>query len=107
MPDRPLFLERASFRRRRLGDAARVLPVIAVLSVLVPVWWMPREVSFASGAVWLFCLWAAMILAVWLLHRALLRAEAATLRAEAEVADAAWVARATQEERAERNGDAL
>ena len=36
MPDRPLFLERASFHRRRLGDAARVLPVLTMLLLLVP-----------------------------------------------------------------------
>ena len=54
MPDRPLFLERASFRRRRLGDAARVLPVLAAILDLVPVWWMPAQDSFAAGAVWLF-----------------------------------------------------
>lgn len=81
MPELPLFLERASFRRRRLGDAARVLPVLAALAVMLPVWWLPRSFSFAAGAIWLFGLWAALILAVWLLHRALIRAEAATLNA--------------------------
>lgn len=89
MPDRPLFLERASFRRRRLGDAARVLPVTAALLLLVPVWWVPDMVSFAAGTVWFFGLWVALIGAVWALHRALLRAEATTLRAEAAVADSA------------------
>ena len=49
MPDRPLFLERASFRRRRLGDVARILPVVAALAIFVPVWWMPRLVSFGGG----------------------------------------------------------
>jgi hypothetical protein len=81
MPDRPLFLERASFHRRRLGDAARVLPVLAMLAMLVPVWWVPRSLSYAGGAVWIFTLWAVLIIAVRILHRALLRAEAATLRA--------------------------
>lgn len=86
MPDRPLFLERASFRRRRLGDAARVLPVLAAALILVPVWWMPAQVSFAAGAVWLFGIWAALIGAIWALHRALRRADAATLRASREIA---------------------
>ncbi|MEO1910511.1 MAG: hypothetical protein ABGX10_08820 [Paracoccus sp. (in: a-proteobacteria)] len=79
--DRPLFLERASFRRRRLGDAARVLPVLAMLLMLLPVWWSPVSLSYAAGAVWIFGTWAVLIVAVWLLHRALLRSEAATLRA--------------------------
>lgn len=89
MPDRPLFLERASFHRRRLGDAARVLPVLAMLLILVPVWWVPSSVSFAAGAVWIFSLWGLLVIAVWALHRALLRAEAATIRASEVGADAA------------------
>lgn len=104
MPDRPLFLERASFRRRRLGDAARILPIAATLLVLLPVWWVPAAASSAGGAAWLFGLWVALILAVWLLHRALLRAEAATLRAEAAVADAARE-RSRQDEDGAAEGD--
>lgn len=77
----PLFLERASFRRRRLGDAARVLPILAALCIMMPVWWLPRAVSFGSGVIWLFGLWAALILAIWLLHRALIRSEAAAQQA--------------------------
>ena len=86
MPEKPLFLERASFLRRRLGDAARVLPVLAGVLVLLPVWWAPALVSFAGGVLWFFLLWAGLILAVWALHRALLRAEAATIRASEAVA---------------------
>ena len=44
---RRLFLEHASLRRRRLGDAARVLPVTAALVLLIPVWWLPW--AFASA----------------------------------------------------------
>lgn len=87
MPDRPLFLERASFRRRRLGDVARVLPVIAMVAILLPVWWLPETFSFSSGAVWLFGLWAVLILLIWLLHRSLLRAEATTIRASKAATD--------------------
>ncbi len=101
MPDRPLFLERASFRRRRLGDAARVLPVLAAVAVLLPVWWMPETFSLAFGAVWLFGLWAALIVLVWLLHRGLLRAEAATIRASRAVAGK------TGDDRQDEAGDAL
>lgn len=72
---RPLFLERASYRRRRLGDAARVLPVLALVLLLLPVWWMPSAVSYAGGALWLFGLWAGLIVAIAALHAALRRAE--------------------------------
>ncbi|WP_240643652.1 hypothetical protein [Paracoccus siganidrum] len=77
MPERRLFLERASFRRRRLGDAARVLPVAAALLLLLPVWWLPRAFASAGGVIWIFAFWAVLIVLIWLLHRALIRAEAA------------------------------
>ena len=79
MSDRPLFLERASYHRRRLGDAARVLPVLAVFLVLVPVWWVPAKLSYAAGLVWFIALWAMLVFLIWALHRALLRAESAAL----------------------------
>ncbi|SCY14361.1 hypothetical protein [Paracoccus tibetensis] len=111
MPDRPLFLERASFHRRRLGDAARVLPVLATLLLLLPVWWVPRSVSYAGGAVWFFALWAGLIVAIWALHRALLRAEAATVRASeaaaAQVAPRDGLAGRRPSGEAERGPDAL
>jgi hypothetical protein len=68
---KPLFLERASYRRRRLGDAARLLPVIALVLLLLPVWWVPGLVSLTGGAIWLFCLWAALIGLTALLHATL------------------------------------
>lgn len=73
MTDRLPFLERAALRRRRLGDAARVLPVLAALAVLVPVWWLPAQMSFAAGAVWVFSLWAGLVTVTAILHRALSR----------------------------------
>lgn len=88
MAERPLFLERASFRRRRLGDAARMLPVLAMILLLVPIWWMPTTLSFALGAVWVFGLWAALIAAIFALHRALLRSEAIAARAAESDPDA-------------------
>lgn len=81
MSEQPLFLEQASFRRRRLGDAARILPVTALVMFLLPVWWFPVQISFATGAALMFSAWAILIVLVAVLHRALLRAEAATLRA--------------------------
>ena len=95
MPERPLFLERASFRRRRLGDAARVLPVLAAITVLLPVWWLPVAFSFATGMLALFGFWAVLILSVRLLHRALIRADAAALAETAVLGDAAGSGDAT------------
>ncbi|SEO12700.1 hypothetical protein SAMN04489859_103638 [Paracoccus alcaliphilus] len=83
MAEQPrLFLERASLRRRRLGDAARVLPVAAALAVLIPVWWLPWVFASAGGVIWLFVTWAGLIVLIGLLHRALIRAEAAIHNAD-------------------------
>ena len=98
MSDRPLFLEHASFRRRRLGDAARVLPVAAALALSLPLLWPGPLLSGAVGAVALFGLWAVLIAATWALHHALMRAEAAG-REALSLSDAADPAEA-------RTGDA-
>ncbi len=45
----PLFLERRSYRQRRLMDAARLLPVLAALLWLVPLLW-PRSAAQAEAA---------------------------------------------------------
>lgn len=90
--DHPLFLEDRSLWRRRLGDSARILPVLSLLVVLVPVWLMPATVSGAGGMVWAFVLWTALVVAIWALHRALARADAAIASAEAAARDQAGAA---------------
>jgi hypothetical protein len=57
----PLFLARASYRRRRLRDAARLLPILGVFLLLLPLLWTPEgRISMTSGdmiyffSVWLF-----------------------------------------------------
>ena len=69
-----MFLERHSYRRRRLVDVARLLPLLGVLLLLVPLMWMGADDSeVVSGAVdampmskaitYIFAVWAALILA--------------------------------------------
>ncbi|WBU64177.1 hypothetical protein [Paracoccus aerodenitrificans] len=61
--DRPIFLERAAYRRRRLKDAAKLLPVVTLLLLLVPVWLAPGEISGAAGIIWTFAVWLTVIIA--------------------------------------------
>ncbi|MFU8865257.1 MAG: hypothetical protein ACNA7O_15200 [Rhodobacterales bacterium] len=45
----PLFLERRSYRQRRLMDAARLLPVLAALLWLVPLLWPQSAGQVGTG----------------------------------------------------------
>lgn len=73
-PKRPLFLARAPYRRRRLRDAARLLPVLGMFLLLLPLLWTPDAgMALQSGDVIYF-------LAVWLILIGLAAAFASGLR---------------------------
>ncbi len=76
MSPRRLFLGREAYRRRRLGDATRVVAAIFALATLLPPIWLPQYFSFARGAVWLALSWGLTIAATALLHRALAQSPA-------------------------------
>ena len=65
--NRTLFLARASYRRRRLIDAARLLPVLGAFLFLLPVLWAPAEGMNGTGrdtatdGLYLFAAWAVLI----------------------------------------------
>ena len=56
----PLFLERRNYLRRRLGDAAKLLPLLGVLLFLLPVLWS-ESATTAGGFVYLFTVWVLLI----------------------------------------------
>ena len=70
-----LFLERRSYRRRRLMDAVRVLPFVGLGFWMVPLLWSttPEDGVTMSGALqYLFGIWIALIVAalvLWLKTR--------------------------------------
>jgi hypothetical protein len=74
-PRTPLFLERSRYRRRRLGDAARLLPLFGLMLILLPMLWSPDATGAARLTAWegvyLFVVWAGLILAAAVLSRAL------------------------------------
>lgn len=81
----PVFLERQSYRRRRLMDAARLLPVMGALLFAVPLLWPGADDAGAVDPVpmshairYIFAVWALLILAsVWfgLLTRGWMRSD--------------------------------
>ena len=69
-PPQPLFLARQSYRRRRLGDAARLIPLLGVVLLLIPVLWSTgHRTSF--GIIYIFAVWGGLIVIIGLLARPL------------------------------------
>lgn len=57
----PLFLKRGSYRKRRLRDAARMLPVLGAFLFAMPLLW--AEEGTASDGLYLFAVWFFIVLA--------------------------------------------
>ncbi|NOD62703.1 MULTISPECIES: hypothetical protein [unclassified Ruegeria] len=61
-----VFLERQSYRRRRLTDAARLLPFLGALLFALPLLWPDRSsgdvaVPLSSAIFYVFVCWGALI----------------------------------------------
>lgn len=75
MPEGRLFLERQSYRRRRMMDAVRTLPLLcAVLWLMVPTMWPnapagETETALSSAIWYLFVIWVLAITASFALWR--------------------------------------
>lgn len=74
MPQQAPFLERKSYRQRRLVDAARLLPFAGAIGFLMPLIW-PADLSAgadtARGGLYLFVVWFLLIAAAFALSRRL------------------------------------
>lgn len=63
-PGAPLFLAKSGYRRRRLHDAARLVPVFGAFLIFLPILWGPGETpepDTASDGLYLFGVWAGLI----------------------------------------------
>jgi len=63
-PRRPLFLARIPYRRRRLRDAARLLPVFGAFLMILPVMWSsPGQAQRVTSGdvVYFFLVWVLLI----------------------------------------------
>jgi hypothetical protein len=64
-PGKPLFLARIPYRRRRLRDAARLLPVLGAFLMILPWLWSPpgTGMRLTSGdVVYFFLIWIILVL---------------------------------------------
>lgn len=67
----PLFLARQSYRRRRLEDAARLLPILGVFLFLLPL--LATDAGTAGQGIYLFAAWFGLIVATAMIARGLNR----------------------------------
>ncbi|WP_296423992.1 hypothetical protein [Yoonia sp.] len=73
-PKSPVFLERASYRQRRLRDAARLLPVLGAILWMIPLLWsrdQPAASTNADALLYTFGVWVALIVLSAVLSRGL------------------------------------
>lgn len=66
----PVFLERESYRRRRRGDAARLVPFFGLVLLLLPAFWSTTHRT-ADAIVYIFTVWAFLIVVIGALSRRL------------------------------------
>jgi hypothetical protein len=70
----PVFLERANYRQRRLGDAALFLPVLGLVLWLIPLLWQqdgPDAPSNSGAVIYIFAVWVVLIVLSAVLSRVL------------------------------------
>ncbi|MDU8929100.1 hypothetical protein RXV86_17030 [Alisedimentitalea sp. MJ-SS2] len=64
-----VFLERASYRRRRLTDAARLMPVLGALLWAVPMLWNRSVTSTSTALLYVFGIWVLLVIGAGMLSR--------------------------------------
>ncbi len=60
----PVFLQRASYRQRRVRDGAKLLPFVGVVLLAIPLAWSsdgPDEKIGSSGLIYIFGVWVLLI----------------------------------------------
>ena len=70
-PRRALFVQRRTYRRRRMGDAARLLPVIGGILFMLPLLWTGGAAAGRTAWVmsYVFFVWAGLALLSGVLSR--------------------------------------
>ena len=74
-----VYLERRRYRRRRIIEAVKVLPVLGIILFAMPLLWTDAGKT-SNAMIYFFSVWLALVLAaVWLARRI---AAAAVLKAQ-------------------------
>lgn len=81
-PSHPMFLERESYRRRRLGDAVRLVPFLGFVLLLLP----GLLTTTNDALIYIFSIWAVLIVITAILSRKLAAANMIDVDGEAQKA---------------------
>ncbi|MCZ4352979.1 hypothetical protein O4H61_10685 [Roseovarius aestuarii] len=94
---RPIFVGRRTYRRRRMADAAALLPVLGTLLLLMPLLWAGGQDGARTSDVmiYLFCVWGGLGVLSGVVSR-YLRPEPSEDSPEVSPADATLVLRAAE-----------
>lgn len=57
----PVFVQRRTYRRRRMQDAARLLPILGAVLILLPLLWSGEEARTARVMLYLFVIWILLV----------------------------------------------
>ncbi|WP_319823880.1 hypothetical protein [Thalassovita sp.] len=71
-PRPPIFLERTSYRQRRIRDGARLMPFIGAVLWGIPILWAPpgeHGISTSRAMLYIFGVWFLLVLASFALSR--------------------------------------
>ena len=60
-PSAPLFLARDVYRKRRLRDAARLVPILGMFLLILPVFWSHKAQTAGADWVYVLAIWAGLI----------------------------------------------
>jgi hypothetical protein len=63
-PKTPVFLQKASYRQRRVRDAAKLVPVLGAVLLMMPLTWQDDAqgaTTNASALVYIFGVWIVLI----------------------------------------------
>lgn len=72
--NKTVFLERKTYRRRRMHDAARAMPVLGVVLLMLPLLWSVDggpATSNADATLYVFAVWCLLIILSAVVSRAL------------------------------------
>lgn len=67
----PLFLARASYRKRRMRDGARMLPLFGAVLLCLPLFWPLTTSHIVAHWVFVLGVWAGLIVLAGVLSRGL------------------------------------